>query len=150
MLQVPGVVFSIEIEREDDGRWPAEVPAVAGVMCYGGMKTRKRKRGGWMRGSIIGVLLLAVTATVATAQKRSMKADLVFLTRDGCVNTPDMVNNLDDALKALGWENDYPVHRHREAAEDGRAHRLSDTDTALEGQGHLRDARPKAPFPEPA
>jgi predicted RNase H-like HicB family nuclease len=29
------VVFSIEIEREDDGRWLAEVPASAGVMCYG-------------------------------------------------------------------------------------------------------------------
>lgn len=36
-----------------------------------------------------------------------MKADLVFLTRDDCVNTPDMVNNLDDALKSLGWPNDY-------------------------------------------
>jgi hypothetical protein len=33
--------------------------------------------------------------------------DLTFLTRDGCVNTPDMVNNLDDALKTLGWPNDY-------------------------------------------
>ena len=30
-----GVVFSIEIEREDDGRWLAEVPALPGVMCYG-------------------------------------------------------------------------------------------------------------------
>jgi predicted RNase H-like HicB family nuclease len=29
------VVFSIEIEREDDGLWMAEVPALAGVMCYG-------------------------------------------------------------------------------------------------------------------
>ena len=29
------VVFSIEIEREDDGRWIAEVPALTGVMCYG-------------------------------------------------------------------------------------------------------------------
>ena len=29
------VVFSIEIECEDDGRWLAEVPALAGVMCYG-------------------------------------------------------------------------------------------------------------------
>jgi predicted RNase H-like HicB family nuclease len=29
------VVFSIEIEREDDGRWLAEVPALVGVMCYG-------------------------------------------------------------------------------------------------------------------
>jgi predicted RNase H-like HicB family nuclease len=29
------VTFTIEIEREDDGRWLAEVPALAGVMTYG-------------------------------------------------------------------------------------------------------------------
>ena len=29
------MVFSIEIEREDDGRWLAEVPTLPGVMCYG-------------------------------------------------------------------------------------------------------------------
>jgi predicted RNase H-like HicB family nuclease len=29
------VVFSIELEREDDGRWIAEVQALPGVMCYG-------------------------------------------------------------------------------------------------------------------
>jgi hypothetical protein len=33
--------------------------------------------------------------------------DLTFLTRDGCVNTPDVVNNLDDALAALKLTNDY-------------------------------------------
>ena len=29
------MVFSIEIDRDDDGRWIAEVPALSGVMCYG-------------------------------------------------------------------------------------------------------------------
>lgn len=29
------MTFSIEIEREDDGRWLAEIPALPGVMCYG-------------------------------------------------------------------------------------------------------------------
>ena len=29
------MTFRIEIEREDDGRWLAEVPALSGVMCYG-------------------------------------------------------------------------------------------------------------------
>jgi len=37
----------------------------------------------------------------------SLESDLVFLTRDGCVNTPDMVNNLDDALAALKRPKDY-------------------------------------------
>ncbi len=29
------MTLSIELEREDDGRWLAEVPALAGVLCYG-------------------------------------------------------------------------------------------------------------------
>jgi predicted RNase H-like HicB family nuclease len=29
------VIFSVELEREDDGRWLAEVPALAGVLAYG-------------------------------------------------------------------------------------------------------------------
>ena len=29
------VTFTIEIEREADGRWIAEVAALPGVMCYG-------------------------------------------------------------------------------------------------------------------
>ncbi len=32
---VRAMVFSVELEREDDGRWLAEVPALSGVMCYG-------------------------------------------------------------------------------------------------------------------
>ena len=52
------------------------------------------------------VLVLVVTM-LGSDKLSSVKDDLMFLTRDGCVNTPDMVNNLDDALKALGWPNDY-------------------------------------------
>ena len=29
------MTLGIELEREDDGRWLAEMPALAGVMCYG-------------------------------------------------------------------------------------------------------------------
>ena len=29
------VILTIELEREDDGRWVAEIPALSGVMCYG-------------------------------------------------------------------------------------------------------------------
>jgi predicted RNase H-like HicB family nuclease len=28
-------MLKIEIEREDDGRWIAEIPALSGVMAYG-------------------------------------------------------------------------------------------------------------------
>ena len=27
--------LTIELDREDDGRWIAEVPEIPGVMCYG-------------------------------------------------------------------------------------------------------------------
>jgi predicted RNase H-like HicB family nuclease len=30
--------IAIELEREDDGRWVAEVPALPGVMAYGASK----------------------------------------------------------------------------------------------------------------
>jgi hypothetical protein len=33
--------------------------------------------------------------------------DLTFLTRDGCVNTPDMAINVDDGLSALKLPHDY-------------------------------------------
>jgi len=32
---IADVTFTIDIEREDDGRWLAEVPALPGVMAYG-------------------------------------------------------------------------------------------------------------------
>ena len=29
------MTFRIDLDREDEGRWLAEVPALSGVMCYG-------------------------------------------------------------------------------------------------------------------
>ena len=29
------MTFTLELEREKDGRWLAEVPALSGVLCYG-------------------------------------------------------------------------------------------------------------------
>jgi hypothetical protein len=51
-------------------------------------------------------MLAMTSAAVVRAQSATMK-DLTFLTRDGCFNTPDMVNNLDDALTALKLPTDY-------------------------------------------
>jgi predicted RNase H-like HicB family nuclease len=33
--QRTAVTFTIELEREDDGRWLAEIGDLPGVMCYG-------------------------------------------------------------------------------------------------------------------
>jgi hypothetical protein len=46
---------------------------------------------------------------VSGGVKPTTVKDLTFLTRDGCVNTPDMMNNLDDALRTLGWRQGYRV-----------------------------------------
>ena len=51
--------------------------------------------------------VVAFVAAVSADMKPQTLRELTFLTRDGCVNTPDMVNNLDDALNALHWPKDY-------------------------------------------
>jgi hypothetical protein len=52
------------------------------------------------------VLAACTTAPQPNAAQASMK-DLIFLTRDGCVNTVTMRANLDEALRALSLPNDY-------------------------------------------
>lgn len=37
-IEVGGATMNIEIEREEDGRWIAEVPDIPGVMAYGQSK----------------------------------------------------------------------------------------------------------------
>ena len=54
----------------------------------------------------LSIALAIVIAPTGTERPTTMKS-LTFLTRDGCVNTPDMLNNVDDALKELGWPTDY-------------------------------------------
>jgi hypothetical protein len=54
------------------------------------------------------VLLTAVVAVASGAmQSGHTMQDLTFLTREGRVNTPDMLVNLDDALIALKWRRNY-------------------------------------------
>ena len=48
--------------------------------------------------------------TAGSAERpTTIKQDLIFVTRDGCVNTPDMQINLDDALSALHLPHDYQL-----------------------------------------
>jgi hypothetical protein len=62
-------------------------------------------------GSVIASACLGPQKQPATSTRarRSMRADLQFITRDACVNTPDMFNNLDDALRSLNLALDYEV-----------------------------------------
>jgi hypothetical protein len=54
----------------------------------------------------VGFVLLVALLLNGVDKPPTMK-DLTFLTRDGCVNTPDMLNNVDDALSALKLPHDY-------------------------------------------
>ena len=91
----------------------------------------------WHSASLVAVLLMA-----SGAKPTPMK-DLTFLTRDGCVNTPDMMLAVDDALTALGWPHDYQViDIGKLPAKDVRTGYPTPT-LFVEGQGHLRDARPE-------
>ena len=38
------MTFSVELEQEMDGRWIAEVPALPGVLAYGGTKEEAKAR----------------------------------------------------------------------------------------------------------
>ena len=53
--------------------------------------------------------VLAAVLVLVLSQSPSVKTDLVFLTRGECPTTPDMALKLGDALKALGWGDDYQV-----------------------------------------
>src|SRR6266851_6381058 len=79
---------------------------------------------------------------------RSMKTDLVFVTRDGCVNTPDMLNNVDDALRALGLRLDYQVvDLGKLAATDARAGYPTPT-VLYRNRDLFGMPEPTPPFPE--
>ncbi len=42
--QVKNKPFVIEFDREEDGRWIAEIPALPGVMAYGATKAEAQRK----------------------------------------------------------------------------------------------------------
>ena len=90
------------------------------------------------------------TVAKAEAARPSVKNDLVFLTRDGCVNTPDMLNNVDDALRALGFSLDYEVINLASLpATDARLGYPTPT-VLVRGHDIYGMPEPTLPFPEPS
>ena|SRR6516164_4511022 len=92
----------------------------------------------------------APESTASGSQRRSVRRDLVFITRDDCVNTPDMRVNLDDALRGLGLALDY------EMVDLGKLPRTDartgyPTPTILYRNRDLFDMpAPVPPYPEPS
>ena len=66
----PRVTFTIELEREDDGRWIAEVPALPGVLCYG----RDRDE------AVAGVQALALRVIAERLEQREGPAEFLNVT----------------------------------------------------------------------
>jgi len=64
------VIFTIELEREEDGRWIAEVAALPGVLCYG----RDRDE------AVAGVQALALRVIAERLEKREAPAEFLNVT----------------------------------------------------------------------
>jgi hypothetical protein len=61
-----------------------------------------------MRRLFIALLLIFVAGPVHSLEPFSVR-NLVFLTRDGCVNTARMRSSLDEALKTLALQTNYAL-----------------------------------------
>ena len=59
-----------------------------------------------MRRLFVAFALIFVAGPVCSVERFSVR-DLIFLTRDGCINTSRMRSNLDQALKSLALPTNY-------------------------------------------
>ena len=64
------MTFRVEIEREPDGRWLADVPGLPGVMCYAGGRDE----------ALAKVQALALRVIADRLEQRETPAELLTLT----------------------------------------------------------------------
>ena len=67
---IAGVTFTIELEREEGGRWIAEVPALPGVLCYGQDRDE----------AVAGVQALGLRVIAERLEKREASAEFLNVT----------------------------------------------------------------------
>ena len=68
--------FVVEFDREDDGRWIAEIPKLPGVMAYGNTKPEARQK----------VLAVALRSLANTVEEGSTPAPVSRLFTYGLAN----------------------------------------------------------------
>ena len=85
----------------------------------------------------------------AAPTRKSVRADVVFITRDGCVNTPDMFNNLDDALRSLNLALDYQVVNLGTLPKSDPRTGYPTPTVLYRGRDVFGMPEPTPPFPEP-
>lgn len=67
---ITSVTFTIELEREEDGRWIAEAPALPGVLCYGQDRDE----------AVAGVQALALRVVAQRLENREAPAEFLNVT----------------------------------------------------------------------
>ena len=104
---------------------------------------------------VVVLVLCAVASACSPPQLSSGEggrlsvADLVFLTRDGCANTPIMRANVDGALRSLGLQPSYQVVDLAQLPE-ADARRGYPTPTLLyQGKDVFGMEQPVPPYPDP-
>jgi hypothetical protein len=97
----------------------------------------------------VTLLLLAGSTVGARQEQQTPSSPLVFLTRDGCVNTATMRARLDDALERLGASKAYAVID-ADTLADGDIRRGYGTPTVLYDNRDLFGMpEPTPPVPSP-
>jgi hypothetical protein len=86
--------------------------------------------------------------SIASPAPKTMK-DLTFLTRDGCVNTPEIAEHLDRVLQALHWPKDYQVIDIGTLPRDDPRTGYPTPTLLWKNKDIFGMAAPKSPFPEP-
>ena len=67
---ITGMTFTIELEREEDDRWIAEVTALPGVLCYGQDRDE----------AVAGVQALALRVLAERLENREAPAEFLNVT----------------------------------------------------------------------
>ena len=67
---MPDVTLTVELERDDDGRCVADVPALSGVMCYGAVRDE----------AVARVQALALRVIAERLEHREAPAEFVNVT----------------------------------------------------------------------
>jgi predicted RNA binding protein YcfA (HicA-like mRNA interferase family)/predicted RNase H-like HicB family nuclease len=90
------VTLPIELEREDDGRWLAEVPLLAGVMCYGADRDE----------AVARVQALALRVLAERLEYREAPAEFLNVTFEAAWATgrPQKARRVLAALLKIGWQ----------------------------------------------
>lgn len=98
-------------------------------------------------------LAVAMTACSQTPQQMSSATpplkNLVFLTRQGCVNTTTMRENLEDALKAMALPNDYQFIDADTLSEPDPRRGYGTPTVLYEGRDLFGMSEPPVPTPPP-